>query len=204
MAFGLRSGGLSVVLAASLLGSVLPSCTDTVAVSELTTALDTAGARRRNVFFTDTNEIHCVATVSAGRNNATLHLRIRQLQRFDYQTGRFLDADRVVSQIEVVPSAGNNQQYSIALVRTNAKGEESDEIPFQPGRYQCEALVDGELERKAIFNVDFPACPDETILMPTACYGFYELGRRCPAFGASSTEPAQCVCDFAKGWDCPQ
>lgn len=79
-------------------------------MSDLQTALDPAAARRRNVFFTDSNEILCVATVSSGRTNATLHLRIRQLQRFDYQTGRFLDADRVVSKLEVVPSVGDRQQ----------------------------------------------------------------------------------------------
>jgi hypothetical protein len=191
---------------ALLLVGALPSCSQTVNVADVYTALDADGLRRRNVFYSDTREIHCVAEVGAGRGNATVQMRVRQVQRYDYPSNRFVDADRLSEQVEFVPEAGGGiQKLDFTMQRTDDEGGGGGEKAYyDPGRYVCEVLLEGQMEGSAIFNIEFPPCPDGFIKPGAACVGFYPLARQCPAFGASSTEPAKCTCDLVKGWDCPQ
>ena len=91
---------------------------------------------------------------------------------------------------------------AIKLSKRKDTGEESEEAPYLAGRYQCEVFLDGEGRAPAEFNVRFPPCPSAQIVARSQCLGFYEDGRQCPAFGASSREPDTCTCQGLTGWSC--
>ena len=78
----------------------------------------------------------------------------------------------------------------------------ADGQPFPPGRYQCEAYLDGKLELVSIFNIDFPPRPTASIPPGSLCYGFYKKIDVCPKYGVTSRDPARCRCTFDKGWEC--
>ena len=198
-----RRVGAAVFTALTVLG-VSTSCARTVNVSDLYTALDGDGNRKRNVFYTDSTEIHCIAEVGAGRSDATIEVVMRRIQTFDFQQGRFVDSDAISAPSEFVPSAGDGvQKFDAQLAQTDAQGNPTEGGPFVAGRYVCEARLDGDLVKTVTFNVDFPPCPDGFIAASSVCFGFYTAGTRCPKNGLLSSDPAQCTCDPVTGWGCP-
>jgi hypothetical protein len=175
------------------------SCSTTARIDDVSMALDGAANRKREVFFTDTVEIHCVIQAGIGRNGVTIEALIREVQRYDFTSRMFVGSDRVVAQAEDAPTP----TASPTLVDLQMdKPDNNAQGPFEAGRYVCEARLDGDLQGSATFNIDFPDCPTAEITVGTLCQGFYELGKVCPAYGASSTEPATCTCQTA-GWSCP-
>ena len=72
----------------SLVASALPACTSTANISDVYMALDGDGNRKRNIFYTDTQSIHCVVEAGIGRDGATVEVLIRQVQRFDLDNGK--------------------------------------------------------------------------------------------------------------------
>jgi hypothetical protein len=197
---------VSVVALGLLLVLLLPSCSQTANVTEVWMALDSDGSRRRNEFFTDTKEIHCVSKAGIGREGVTVEAFIRSIQLYDFGTNRFEPLDAIVAYAEF--KADRSQQpatFDLELTaRDPRKGEgaSSDEdVPFFPGRYQCEILLDGELEGTAIFNIGFPPCPPAFIVPGSECFGFYRENDLCPAYGASAAPEPKCSCTL-QGWQC--
>lgn len=204
-----RVSALIASLSALLMLVPSPACTATANIHDVYMALDSNGDRRRNIFFTDTKEIHCVAEAGIGRPGATIETLIRQVQRYDYDKNQFLDADRVVAQAELAPQPADGiQKLDLSLEKPKPidggadQGDDQDK-PFPAGRYVCEVRLDGVLSGTAIFNILFPPCPTATITLGATCVGVYTAGLSCPRFGASSTEREGCTCTPDLGWRCP-
>lgn len=185
-----------------LLASV-SACATTARISDVYMALDGQGDRKRNVFVTDSKEIHCVVEMGIGRKGATVEALIRQVQAYDFAADKFFETNRVVGNAENSPQPADGiQRLDITLKVLDASGQPVDGAPFAPGRYVCEASLDGVLEKTAIFNIDFPECPASTINPGTICIGFYKNLSVCPHYGASGMSPPNCQCDELKGWHC--
>jgi len=166
-------------------------------------SLDANGSRKRNVFFTDTKEIHCVVELGVGREGVTVEAIVRQLQAYDFEADRFFETDRVAANAENSPQPSTGiQKVDVTLKPSGPTGEDASGAPFPPGRFQCEAYLDGVLQQVSIFNIDFPDCPTAAIQPLTVCFGFYKNLDVCPRYGITSRDPAKCQCTDATGWSC--
>lgn len=196
-------GRCAVLVAAVLLAvTMLPACSQTANITEVWMALDEEGHRRRNEFFTDSKEIHCVATAGIGREGVTVEGFIRQQQAYDFATNAYVPIDRILAYTEFSPDR-SEEPVTIDLQLTTEAGEGGGEDPpFVAGRYQCEILLDGALEGTAVFNIEFPPCPPAAIIAGTRCFGFYRENDECPAFGATGAPTPTCRCSQAEGWRC--
>lgn len=198
-----RASTAAIAFASMMLLGALVSCTATARITDTYMALDGAGDRRRKDFLTDTSEIHCVVEMGIGRKGSTVSVFIRQLQRYDFASDRFIDVDNGAAQAEAVPSPQEGiQKLDVRFTPVGPRGEEVSGAPFPPGRFQCEASLDGELQKVAIFNVDFPLCPMVQIRPGTQCFGFYKNKKECPRYGLTSAEKFTCTCSIANGWEC--
>jgi hypothetical protein len=185
-----------------LLVAAVSSCTTTARVTDVYMALDGTGDRKRNVFFTDSKEIHCIVEMGIGRPGSTIEAIVRQDQSYDFIADRFFEADRVLANAELAPSPQQGiQKLDVTLKPAGPNGEDATGSPYPPGRYQCEAYLDGALEKVTIFNIDFPPCPTALILPGSLFYGFYKKVDVCPKYGDTSRDPARCRCTI-KGWEC--
>lgn len=170
-------------------------------------SLDADGSRQRKEFYTDTKAIYCVAEAGIGRTDVTVEILIRGLQRYDRQEKEFSDANFVKAYLEShpAPTGGAPEKLVLEFKRTSlgtdGKEKEDDDAPFEAGRYQCEAMIDGEVKGTAVFNVRFPECPTVEIKTGDRCAGFYELGTVCPQSGATGDREPECSCDET-GWQC--
>lgn len=199
----LLRGVVPLVASACALAATLPACTSTANVGDVYTALDGGGARKRNIFYTDSKEIHCITELGIGRDGVTIEGLIRQQQRWDASRRQYVATNRVLASAEGSPERSQSMQlFDLQLTKEGPNGETGDDIPFLLGRYQCEIYLDGELKGSALFNIEEPPCPLATIRPGTVCSGFYVDGRTCPAYGSSSTDPATCTCDPNRGWSC--
>ena len=177
---------------------ILASC-NALAVTDLYAALDEEGRQKKSEFPADAKGVHCVAEVSSGRDDGAILILIRQTFLADGQP-----ADRVLGATESVSSKGSSQaRYSVQLIATDDKGETKDDLPLPAGKFNCEVFLDGSktAERKSAFLIKPSACPGVQIQQGSPCAGFYEEGRQCPKYGASSKEPATCSCSSI-GWNC--
>src|SRR4051812_2614820 len=93
------------------------SCTTTARVSDVYLALDGNGDRKRNIFFTDTKEIHCVVESGVGRRGVTLEAIVRQLQEYDFVADKFFETDRVTANIETSPAPGDGIQKTDLVLK---------------------------------------------------------------------------------------
>src|SRR5688572_11322159 len=80
---------LATLFAGLFVLPVVASCTATANITEVYTSIDATGERRRNVFFTDSKEIHCLAEYGSGRTDVTFEGIIRQLQEYDFERSTF-------------------------------------------------------------------------------------------------------------------
>jgi hypothetical protein len=168
-------------------------------------SLDSDGTRRRNEFFTDTKEIHCIAKAGIGRDGVTVESFIRSVQLFDFDSGRYETIDAILAYAEFkADRAQQSTLIDLGLTPRDPRDpnkEPEDTPPFFPGRYQCDILIDGELEGSAIFNIGFPPCPPAIIPPGARCFGFYKENDVCPQYGASAQQEPKCTCTLA-GWQC--
>ncbi len=189
---------------ALLLVPLLPACTATANVSDLWTSPDQDGARRRNVFFTDSKAINCIAELGIGRDDVTFEMYIRVLQIYDFTENKFLDTNIVSNTLEVHPTRTTSGplKQTITLKAKGPDGQESDKLPLPASRAQCEAYLDGNLEKTTVFNVDFPPCPTAAITPGTLCLGFYKEFTECKIAGdTGDPKLGKCKCE-KKGWNC--
>jgi hypothetical protein len=203
-------------LCAALVAALAPACSRTATVIDVYTALDSNGNRKRNVFYTDTSEIHCIAEAGNSRKDATFSMQLRALQLYDFDTQTTFDTNRVLNAVEFAPGPSENLQFLDAqLKKTHAAAKDDDagagddegeeeKTPFDVGRFVCEVYLDGDLAGAATFNVLVPPCPDAAVIPKALCYKFFDKNTICPAFGLTSTDPLTCRCDEVQGWDCAQ
>lgn len=185
--------------------STLSACSTTANISDIYLALDSAGARRRTIFFTDTKEIHCIAEGSFGRQDVTVEAYIRQVRAYNPADDDFDTVDRYGSFLELTPATnpgGPPQKLDLSIRPTDEKGEFDDTKPFSAGSYKCEFMLDGEVVKSIDFNIDFPECPGAAIFSGDPCIGFYQLNKKCPGGGAKSTDKDTCNCGGPNGWEC--
>jgi hypothetical protein len=202
-------------LGAAFLAALAPACSRTATVIDVYTALDGEGNRKRNEFFTDTKEIHCVAETGNSRKDATFTMQLRALQLYDFERQTTFDTNRVLNAVEFAPSPSENvQKLDAQLKKTHAAAKDDagaddaqaqeDATPFDAGRFVCEVYLDGDLAGTATFNVLVPPCPDAAVIPKAVCYKFFDKNTVCPEFGLTSTDPLTCRCDELQGWDCAQ
>jgi hypothetical protein len=186
-----------------LVASIAPACSSTANISDVWTALEGDGARRRNVFFTDTKEIHCLVEMGIGRDDVTFELIIRARQVYNPATRGFDNLNFVALYHEERPprTDGTPRVVSTQLVPVGADGQPAEDAPYPAGRYECEAYIDGVLQGSAVFNVGFPPCPPAAIPNNARCGGFYEEGKDCPAFGDTGDQDLRCRC-VGGVWQC--
>ena len=198
----------ALTLTAGGLAAVLASCTSTANISDLYTATDATGDHKRTTFYTDSVEVHCIAEAGIGRPDATIEIYVRQLQGYDYLNNNFFPTNRVYAYTQAQPTPGDGiQKVDVSIIPLPPSGNLADatgDVPFEVGHFQCEAYLDGVLERTTVFNIDFPpTCPESYITRNSLCFGYYKLNQVCKLYGDSS-DPGQgnCTCTVDKGWSC--
>lgn len=196
---------VALIAVALSLAPALASCSTTANVTDVYMALDSNGDRRRNEFFTDTKEIHCIAKAGIGRTDVTIEGSIRQLQRYNFDSNKFEDTNAVLAYAEFAAARSTGPQTLDLTLKPGPPGQQDDgqDLPYVAGRYSCEILLDGALVGSAIFNVDFPPCPPAIIAGGSFCFGFYRENDQCPELGAGGAQDPKCTCTLRDGWDCP-
>lgn len=187
-----RSWKTAVALVATALPllSALPACSRTANVTDVFTALDGDGLRKRERFTTDSKGAFCVVEYTISRPGATLEVFIRQRQLADGS-----ETNRVLAAVEESPAPSEaSQKASVPLLALDDKGQPDDGAPIPPGSFRCEVLLDGVLGGFAEFKVDFADCPPAQITDRTECAGFFQPEKVCPRYGASSTDKTTCKC----------
>jgi len=198
------SFALTTLLALPVLAGGLSSCTSTANIVDVYTALDGEGARKRTLFFTDNQQIFCIVEAGVSRPGVTLEILVRQLQYFDRTIGRYVPTDRIYARQETSPSpTGGRAFFTLQVAALGADGEPQDDAPKDPGRFQCEAYLDGERGGQSIFNVDFADCPPAEITPGAVCSDYFRETQACKRYGQTANDPAMCTCTSATGWTCP-
>jgi hypothetical protein len=178
-------------------GSMLLMCLTlagckTAGFKETFMALDGAGNRRREHFFVDTEEIHCVGTMASGVNDVTVTGVLRAHQLWDPEAREMRKVDAFLATGELAPGAGKDLLIAFKMEPQTEGG------PYRAGQYSCELSIDGELEASVPFDIAFPECPAAPVAHGALCEGFVLPGSRCPT--AFKTE---CVCAESGNWECP-
>lgn len=190
-----------------LVASGLPACAATANVSDVWMSIDEDGARRRNVFFTDSSNITCIAEVGIGRRDATLEMLFRQIRAAPFGTDAFEEVNKVVLAREFHPDITTDGPALVNLtlrpmsLDTDGLLKEDDQAPYEPGSYLCEVMLDGVKRESAAFNIEYAPCPTAIIQEGVPCKGFYTVGTRCPVNGASGQPEPTCSCE-EQGWTC--
>jgi hypothetical protein len=187
-------------------GAVITACSTTANISDVFTSLDGDGSRRRETFFTDTEEVHCIAVAGVGRPDVTVEGSVHQIRTFNFDKGDFELADRYIAFTDLHPQVEKDQKeptkLDFLLEKTDSTGKPSDTAPYLAGSYVCEVGIDGKVDKTAAFNIDFPPCPSAEIILNGPCFGFYPKDQKCPRYGLQSSDGASCTCTTDKGWDC--
>ena len=123
------------------------ACTATANVDDAFMALDSDGNRKRDVFFTDTAQIYCVAEFASSRTDVTLNMRLHQLTRYDFVQNAIVPFDSYPTEVELAPGVSQRGFQSLQLVKTAPDGTQDDNLPYFAGDYQCEIFLDGKLTK---------------------------------------------------------
>ena len=112
----IRVGG--VILLASVLACTASACR-TAGVSFIYMAIDNAGQQPRNLFWTDSTAIYCIARVSTARQDATVDFRIVQKTIYDWCSGNSVAADHPTFAVgEIVPGVGVESTAALQILQT--------------------------------------------------------------------------------------
>jgi len=155
-------------------------------------ALDSEGDRKRDVFFTDTEGIFCVAEIASGRKDLSVGAVWRATSLYSTIDGSKTSGSGVLAVGEEAPGAGENVRVSFHLeIRDSDK-------PYPAGTFACDLSLDGEVEETLDFEVRFPVCPAAPLFSGLVCKGFVVEGSVCP--GAVSG--TSCSCPQSGIWEC--
>lgn len=203
---GFATAIFPVALTALVTLSSAPACTATAGVSEVYTSLDGDGSRRRDTFFTDSTEIHCIAKAMFGRPDVTIRGTFHRIREYNFAKDQIDDVDAYSAGIDFHPDRTADRKEPVTIdfsfSRVDASGTPSDKVPYLAGSYICEIELDGEIVKTAPFNIQFPECPLSQLSTGSTCLGYFKNKAECPRNGLKSENSPQCTCD-AKGWQCP-
>lgn len=164
---------------------------DTAGFRDAYMSLDSAGKRKREHFFTDTEKIFCIAKLASGVDDVTVSATLRAQELYDPRDGHAHDVDYRLAISDAAPGKGEDITVSFELEHAD-----SDD-PYVAGKFVCELAIDGEIKELLPFEVAFPDCPEAPIVSGGICAGFVLEGARCT--GAFSTP---CVCGTDGYWSC--
>lgn len=190
--------------------SSAPACSNTAGVSEVYTSLDGDGSRRRDTFFTDSTEIHCIVKAQFGRPDVTIRGVFRRIRKWDPTIGTdgdFKEVDEYASDIDFHPDRTADRKeptvIDFAMTRLDASGAPSDKVAFVAGSYICTIEIDGvAIDTKAPFNIEFPECPQASIATGSTCLGYFKPDTECPRDGLKSRTDKTCSCKKSGIWEC--
>jgi hypothetical protein len=180
----MRAGLLSALL-------LLTAGCDTAGFSDAFMALDSSGNRKREHFFTDTESIFCIGKLASGVNDLTVTGTLRAEQLYDLRDGSPRNVNFYLGRDEEAPGAGTDIIVSYEMLHPDP------DSPYPAGRFVCELSLDGKVEERVPFEINYPACPDAPIVDGGICAGFVLAGARCA--GALDND---CVCESDGTWSC--
>jgi hypothetical protein len=178
-------------------GACAAACA-TAGVQRAYTALDSAGARKRAAFFTDTQAIFCDVEYSSGRADLTIDVRIRSTQQWSDVGAQLVPVAAVLADGELAGQQGTDDTAGFQWVLASPDGgaAETQSMPYPVGDYVCDVTLDGETTTSVPFTVRFPACPVPPVVPGIACAGWVQPGSVCAdALG----DPCTCT---AGVWTC--
>lgn len=167
----------------------LTAC-DTAGFKRSYMALDSQGERRRDVFFTDTEGIFCVAELASGVDDVTVRADFEQRAYYLPEDGSRVDLRRYIGSEELAPGAGDELITSFELQR-------SSDQPYDAGEFACLLYLNGDLEAEHAFRIDYPECPVSPVQPGVRCKGFVLDGSVCAGVMG---EP--CTCAASGAWEC--
>jgi hypothetical protein len=205
---GFVTATVPIALTALVVLSSAPACSNTAGVSEVYMSLDGDGSRRRDTFFTDSTEIHCIAKAMFGRPDVTVRGTFHRKKQYDFKKDTFVDVDAYSGGIDLHPNRTSGQKEPTVLdfsfARVDSSGTPSDKIPYLAGHYTCEIELDGEIAKSADFDIIFPECPLSQLTTGSTCLGYFRAGDQCPKNGLKGDPNPTCECDDKTGaWKCP-
>ncbi len=157
-------------------------------------ALDT-GERKRTTFFTDTENINCIAQMKGSRDGLTVFATVRQTQAGDGK------GEAITFQIGELPASKDTKSLVFSLAHAGnpnlVTAENAD--PWPQGAFVCEVSVDGVVKATAPFVIQMPKCPVYPAAGGYRCAGFYPPSTVCPSADAT----VNCTCSPDTGlWVC--
>jgi hypothetical protein len=161
-------------------------------------ALDSEGARKRTVFFTDTQSIWCDVDYSSGRKDVTFDAEIRAVRLWSDAAAAFVPVDVVQAFGETVGQQGTGNTAGFEWLLQDATGSAvaAGSEPYPVGDFRCDLRLDGDLVASLPFSIDFPMCPLVPVVAGVACAGWVREGSLCPdATGGA------CACSMGV-WTC--
>jgi hypothetical protein len=157
-------------------------------------SIDT-GLRKRTTFFTDSENINCIANMTGSRDGLTVFATVRQTQATDGKP------ESLTFQIGELPANKDTTSLVFSLAHAgnpNLTTAENAE-PWPTGAFVCEVAVDGVVKASAPFVIQMPKCPVYPAAAGFRCTGFYPPSTVCPAADATQT----CTCSPDTGlWVC--
>jgi hypothetical protein len=169
--------------------SSLVAC-ETAGFQDAYTALDGTGKRRRDVFFTDTENIFCVAEVASGVDDVTVSADFYAVELYDPSTGDSRRVNEHLASQEANPGKGKKIVLPFSLVK-------DPDVPWAVGRFVCRLGLNGVVERELGYEVRFPDCPDAPIRTGAVCAGFVDPDAECPGAAGDT-----CRCNADGAWLC--
>jgi hypothetical protein len=155
-------------------------------------SLDSDGKRKRDVFFTDTESIFCVAEIASGREDLSVGGAWRATSFYSPLDGSKAPSNSLLAIGEEAPGAGEDVRVFFELLNQN------DDTPYPAGTFVCDLSLDGEVEESLDFEIRFPACPAAPLFSGLVCADFVVQGSACPG----ATEGTNCICAESGIWEC--
>jgi hypothetical protein len=161
-------------------------------------ALDGDGARKRTVFFTDTQSIWCDVDYSSGRKDVTFDAEIRAVRLWSDADAALVPADVVMAYGETAGQPGTGSTAGFEWLVQDASGSPAAEgsAPYPVGDFRCDVMMDGDVVASLPFSVEYPSCPLVPVAPGVACAGWVREGSVCP-----DAKGLGCVCS-AGVWTC--
>jgi hypothetical protein len=157
-------------------------------------SIDT-GERKRTTFYTDSENINCIAEFTGAKDGLTVFATVRQTGTVDGK------GESIVFQIGELPADKNTKSLVFSLAHAGNPNIVSpdDADPWPPGTFECEIAVDGVQKATAPFTIAIPKCPVYPAAQGYRCQGFYPTGSQCPSADAN----VSCTCSGDSGtWVC--
>lgn len=158
-------------------------------------SIDT-GTRKRTVFYTDSQNINCVAELVGAKDGLTVFASVKQIRSDQNKP------EQLVFQIGEFPANKDTTKLIFSLAHSgnpNLPAEQNAD-PWPPGGYECDVSVDGVQRAIAPFAIEVPRCPLYPAQQGARCVGYYPIGTQCP--GVDQTKACTCSGDTGT-WSCP-